>query len=633
MDILDGDSRFFWAENIGQFAALPSTWDSILNTGMGIPSSSTMWITSYLNFTAFFSHFGLSWQMITIIFWLIPPIVISFLGSYHLFRHQFPQEKSFALISGFIYVLNSYFLMLISGGQLGISLAYSLAPYVLLFSFKLFNKPDFRGALIAGLISSFQILFDPRFFMISFFGVIIYLSFYLNNKITKKILFFIFNFLVIFLLHFFWLFPLISSKGTGSLSDASTLSSFRFFSFASFENAFALLHPNWPENIFGKVVFFKPEFLIIPLIAYFSLFFIQITKNINLYSKRVLIFALIALIGIFLAKGSNPPFGFINEFLYSHFPPMKLFRDTSKFYILISLSYSMLIPYTLYNLSKSNKYSRVAKLTTNKKIISSIFLILWVAIISLSSQLIFIKKFIPKNIPQDYIVFKDLLVKEEKFSRTLWIPKLSRYRYLSSLHPSVDAAELLGKNDLNSIKKFISKPHIKSYLQDRSIGYIVIPIDTQGDIFSRQSRNERKEFIALMSSVFWLKKDSNFKNLGVYKIENSRDHFWSKNKNMKIEYQQINQTKYLLNLKNVSLNDQLIFSENHNPNWVAVIEDNNKKIEISSTKYSQNLNSFHLPKGEYKLQIIFRSQDNFNLGIIVSSLSLLTLLIIIFTKK
>ena len=33
-------------------------------------------------------------------------------------------------------------------------------------------------------------------------------------------------------------------------------------------HALSLLHPNWPENLFGKVYFLQPEFLILPILAF-----------------------------------------------------------------------------------------------------------------------------------------------------------------------------------------------------------------------------------------------------------------------------------------------------------------------------------------------------------------------------
>ena len=55
----------------------------------------------------------------------------------------------------------------------------------------------------------------------------------------------------------------------------------------------------------------------------------------------VVFFALIALIGIFLGKQVDPPFGNSYYWLYENLPGFNAFREASKFYVLIALGYSV----------------------------------------------------------------------------------------------------------------------------------------------------------------------------------------------------------------------------------------------------------------------------------------------------
>ena len=125
----------------------------------------------------------------------------------------------------------------------------------------------------------------------------------------------------------------------------SSLEAVKFFSFAKLEDTIGLLHPNWPENVFGKVGFPKPEFFILPLLAFCSLFFIKNEEKNK--RKYILYFIVLGLLGIFLAKGTNEPFGVIYLWMFNHIPGFVMFRDPSKWYILIVISYSMLIPYSI----------------------------------------------------------------------------------------------------------------------------------------------------------------------------------------------------------------------------------------------------------------------------------------------
>lgn len=54
-------------------------------------------------------------------------------------------------------------------------------------------------------------------------------------------------------------------------------------------------------------------------------------------------FAVLALLGIFLSKQVAPPGGFVYKLLFDHFPGFSAFREASKFYVLIAMSYSVMI--------------------------------------------------------------------------------------------------------------------------------------------------------------------------------------------------------------------------------------------------------------------------------------------------
>src|SRR5579885_1804849 len=100
MSLITGDWRFFWPENLRTIAHIPFAWDSSLNTGIGIPQLSTLWITSYLNSTAFFSTLGFSWDVISILFWFLPAVVGSFFSAFFLFRYFFPKNFSGQILAG-----------------------------------------------------------------------------------------------------------------------------------------------------------------------------------------------------------------------------------------------------------------------------------------------------------------------------------------------------------------------------------------------------------------------------------------------------------------------------------------------------------------------------------------------------
>ena len=63
--------------------------------------------------------------------------------------------------------------------------------------------------------------------------------------------------------------------------------------------------------------------------------------------RKIVFFAFLGLTGSFLAKGMNGPFGEAYAFLFKYFPGFVMFRDPTKWYLLVILSYSILIPFVL----------------------------------------------------------------------------------------------------------------------------------------------------------------------------------------------------------------------------------------------------------------------------------------------
>ena len=125
---LTGGARFFWPETLNGIISFPQAWDASLNTGVGQSGVNMLWINSYLSFSAFFTKLGLSWNGVIILLWLLPAVLIGSLSIYKLFSFSFPDVKRYGVLSGILYLLNTYFLLIFFGGQLGVIFAYALLP-------------------------------------------------------------------------------------------------------------------------------------------------------------------------------------------------------------------------------------------------------------------------------------------------------------------------------------------------------------------------------------------------------------------------------------------------------------------------------------------------------------------------
>ena len=218
----------------------------------------------------------------------------------------------------------------------------------------------------------------------------------------------------------------------------------------------------------------KPEFLVLPILAYASLLFLsnskfqipnskqiqnskfQIQKSFaaqQLNNKTILFFAFLGLVGAFFAKGVNAPFSELNSWIFEYVPGMNLFRDPTKFYLLISISYSVLIPFSIGRIyawfSSHTKFSIFNFQFSNKpqffNFQNCFLLFAFCFLLFLIRPAVFGQlggTFVRFELPVEYVKLKDFLHREPGFFRTLWIPRQHRFSYYSLTNVPVEAEPL-----------------------------------------------------------------------------------------------------------------------------------------------------------------------------------------------
>ncbi|MBI2033157.1 MAG: hypothetical protein HYT10_01690 [Candidatus Levybacteria bacterium] len=412
-------------------------------------------------------------------------------------------------------------------------------------------------------------------------------------------------------------------------SEYVTTNAVQYLSFATFEQGFSLLHPYWPENIFGKVGFMKPEFLLLAVIAYTSFIFSPFK---NSHTRRyILFFAILGLIGSFLAKGANEPFGNIYVWLFQHFPGFMMFRDPTKWYTLIAVSYSVLIPFSiksifdLLNNQPKSTFSRVIAFNIKSKVLSlniqNIFLI------GVLLYLLFLIKpalfgelrgtFIPHTIPDEYIKLEGFLSSQPQFFRTFWVPTVGRYGLRSEQYPAVSAQEYFRIYDKGQLLKKLKENGIEKKLQELSVKYLIVPYDSEGEIFLNDRKYDNRQYVKTIKEIekiSWLKRVASFRQIGVFELNDAKTHFFSpQNRDLSFTYR--NPTEYIVYVKNAKKNDLIVFSESFDSHWVANIGGN----LIQSDPYNKLFNSFRLPKdGSYTFMVYYAPQKFVNIGLVVS---------------
>jgi len=636
-NIIGGDWPYFFNETLKQFTFFPPAWSLMHGNGLGAPIT-TYFIDQYLYFTVYLSVgiLHVPWAIGYKLFWFGFFIVLSISSSIYLLKTIFSQAKFWQMgIAALIFTTNTYILMVVGGGQMGVALAYSVVPFVLARFIKLIDhiavsNKDFQSALIAGLVLAIQVMFDPRIAYVTMISVALYSMFNITKNMVKNLNLILFVFIIpaiiAILLNTTWILPILISKQS-SFSDLGSaytgVEIVKFLSFASFSQSLSLLHPNWPENIFGKIYFMKPEFILLPIIAFSSLLF--------KFSRKILFFALLGIVGAFLAKGASDPFGGAYLWLFSYFPGFIVFRDSTKFYLLTALSYSILVPYSL--LAISNKVSNIKHKTLNMHnayyIIPVTFLVVWAFLIhpAILGQLG--GTFKKNDVPKEYVELKDFLYKQPEFFRTLWIPRQQRFAFASNTHPAIEVMPLFAATNSAEIIAGLQKSESQRLLKELSVKYVIIPYDSIGEIFLKDRKYDEKQRTDLekqLDNITWLRKIKTGK-ITIYETQSHSDHFWLEGKG-KVTYKMLSSTVYDLDIE-ISQPTKLVFSENFNNYWTANVGNSN----ILSKDY-KGLNSFDLNKiGHSKIRVFFSQEKEYIFGRAITLITIFILTILLIRKR
>lgn len=641
-----GDWNYRFPQVILEFAVYPYAWNIGFGNGFGGDAVFLLALSTYYRLTAVFlsDAFRIPWEVIEKIIWYWPFLIVSVAGAFFLFKKLIVKDSVLALVASLIFATNTYVLMITGGGQMGVAMGYAMSPLVF-FSFLSIltagksKKNGYKVGLLAGIVFSLQLLFDLRLAYVSvvFVGIyyLIHLFFHKLVESFRKtfIPLVLVPFFVTLFLHFFWILPfvLLGKNPLTELGDTFSGSAMvDFLSFAKFENTISLLHPNWPENLFGKVYFMQPEFLLFPVLAFSHIFFLRNEKK----EKKIIVLflSLTVLLGAFLAKGTSDPFGVIYAVAFEKIPGFMMFRDSTKWYVMVAMSYSLLIPYLIHKISQILIIQK--KIPSVKYIFVAVFILFWGITISKAFTGELKGTFVSKNGSEDYFKLASFVGSQNDFFRTMWVPGLHQYSYNSNRHPAILAADYYSEYDFKTIIGKIAKD--VDNLSKASVRYIVVPNDTEGKIFlddRKYSEAVYAQNVLALSQISSIREIRRFGKVVVFEIPNSKDHFWSPNSNLKIDFKYVNPTKYEVAVRDAKKGDVLVFSENYNKYWSA--KNISTKDTIINKRYylSERLssNSFVLPQnGNYSFDVYYYPQDWVNIGVVVSGVSLIVVLAILF---
>lgn len=319
-------------------------------TGITVASGPTWWFLYQLQ------NLSLpSFLIQAFVFWTV--LISSGLGIYLLSKTLFPDmEEKYLILAVLFYWFNPISLVIVwNRFLLNYIVFFALLPLVVTILIKGLNEKKYIFAIILALtLSLFSYALTAYIFNILIWFVILFtILFYTLYQQKKKFIFFSIRFFLLTFISFiafnsYWLFSTINFVGAKDTAK-------EFSQFLSTEgNVYTL---TILSQKFGNLI----DLLRLTLISFFTnegpawarfynspllilLFFIfSGTIFVGLYKLRTkkagLFLGSFLLLGIFLAKGNNPPFGEIFQFFFVRISLLQVFRDpVEKFGFIVVLA-------------------------------------------------------------------------------------------------------------------------------------------------------------------------------------------------------------------------------------------------------------------------------------------------------
>lgn len=505
--IVGNDFDYYFPKTLNDLVTSPLTWREFFSgDGLGEYTVPTLWSWPIVFITAFLSKLGFDYTLLTKILFLIPIILLSFHSMKKLTNFysisSWPQ-----IISVLFYSVNSYILLLIDGGQLGLALAYGLFPLAFVSFKKYINSPQFSKLLIATFFICVLSVFDIRIIFLLLILIVLdgFFEIFIKREPKKIVSFLKIGFITIIFLvgiHLYWLLPSINSKAPQLPPSYNRESQVESLSFATITHSLYLVQPHWFENEFGQIKPVRFEFMFIPILVFVAAF-------LRRKSLDVAFWLIVAVVSIFLAKGSNEPLSSIYGWLFKNIPLFSIFRDPTKFFFLVCLAFSVLI-----GISSKEIGVRLARFPKMK--VS--FFVLVVGYLLFLSKPLWLGQmsglFSEANYKKEFLQFANFLSKQENFSRILWIPKKASLGYASSNHPPVDGLKLVQKRPFAigvlgtyETLNFLREASYSGQLLDiAGVSHIVYPyLENRRDDLSLDSIKYYYTFLDQLSHLEWTK--------------------------------------------------------------------------------------------------------------------------------
>lgn len=485
-----GDAPYFSAVTPEWFLSEPVAWTQRGISFGGI--NQFVWIWPFMLVVSVIQHiFSLNNWIVIRLFFYLPSLLLAPIGAYFL-SLSITKSRIAGFVAAIFSVMNTYFILLFDGGQVGVVLAYGIFPWAVMSINRYLNsKITIKSFICTLLVLCVLTIADPRVAVIAILTSVV-----LNLQSVKKIFFLLIGW---FIVNLYWIYPLITLKLPSDMVQAESLQ------MTSFLNGFFIYSPHWYENLYGKVTYPSVLFYVFPLLLLVNYFISYKHKK-----KLLLCF----LFFVFLIKGTTDPFGNI----YSHLLRLPLgsaFRDSTKFFIPAIYIGGILLGMATLHLSKKFHSMFIVAL-----IYISLLIPLYPA---MTGKMNFVLSGNESNESVPYI--NDQISQSNTTDRTIWFPEQDPRSFESSQHELVNGKELTNLRIFSSMNvgtedlfNFLNDPHTDWWfdlLNIRRLAFIKDPRVKEPTELQQKDSVRRNE---LLANLPFLKKDNS--GLSLYENEN-----------------------------------------------------------------------------------------------------------------
>lgn len=525
-----GDAPFFYQENLKELFSQPLLWN-FRNDNFGFPQLHVLWLYLPTFLYGLLNHFlGLNNTILIRLVFYFPATILAIVGSW-LFVGQFTKNLNAKLLGSLLYGFNTYFLMVLDGGQVGVAVSFGLFPVALFTLLKFWENTSAQNFLISFLVLAGISNIDLRIFLLVIFTAVFWNI--LKALTAKTQLFTIRTILALVLLMIavgavdaFWLLPLINNQSLDQIGLSYSSNS----SFISLLDSLLIFQPHFPNNEFGKILPPPFYFVFIPVLVFAGLLLNKFNSDSG-KAKTVLTFSALYLFFAFLAKGGGEPLGTVYLWLVDHIPGGVAFRDSSKFYIPLLLFGSCLLALTVQALEKWIKNEKIRILTVVAIYIYLLLLIYPAVLGNLSGTLG------NKTFNNDYIEIYQKLKSEQSFLRTLWFDERPQMAFADWQRPALSANLLyqerpfaslnIGKHDLFN---YIRAPEISSWFKLLGIKYLFFPENERKKTWNLEEKEDREKLLLSVASISSLTQLDWPLSFSAYRVDNTKPHLFAQSK-------------------------------------------------------------------------------------------------------